>query len=354
MRFSRFFPFVFALGSCLFGEGALHGTIRGELDLEGLLAKGKKVVTATKKIYLEDYPDAHNPSILKVDEGILLIFRYKPDDYHQPWLSLIGVVLLNEQFEPISPVQVLSTRLKYSKTPCQSEDPRIFSYRGRNYVIYNDNIEVFDPTNADRRDMFIVEIYKENNEYKFAKPLKIYHAEKYRYVLWQKNWVPFEWNKTLLLTYTINPHEILCPDLTSGAAYPLYKTAPTFEWDYGTLRGSSPPLLVDGEYLSFFHSGKVMKSPISRGQDRWHYFMGAYTFSAQPPFAITKTTPLPIVGEGFYTEGPHLKKVNFPGGFVVDDQKIYVAYGKDDVEMWIATLDKQELKNVLVPVKAEE
>jgi predicted GH43/DUF377 family glycosyl hydrolase len=45
--------------------------------------------------------------------------------------------------------------------------------------------------------------------------------------------------------------------------------------------------------------------------------------------------------------------VIFPGGFVVIDPYIYVAYGKDDHEMWIAPIDKAELKKALKPVSEQ-
>ena len=82
--------------------------------------------------------------------------------------------------------------------------------------------------------------------------------------------------------------------------------------------------------------------------------MGAYTFSPTPPFQITRFTPEPIVAEGFYTQSSQWKRVIFPGGFVVADPYIYVAYGKHDVEMWIATIDKAELKKALKPVGTGE
>ncbi|HSX10139.1 MAG TPA: hypothetical protein VLF94_00260 [Chlamydiales bacterium] len=117
------------------------------------------------------------------------------------------------------------------------------------------------------------------------------------------------------------------------------------------MRGSSAATLVDGEYLALFHSGFKMRSDASNGQKMWHYFAGAFTFSPQPPFEITKVSPFPILGEGLYTPSNTEKKVVFPGGYVVSGPRIYMAYGKDDCEIWIATLDKEALMNSLVPVE---
>ena len=54
----------------------------------------QKIVISAKQIYLDDYPDAFNPSMIKFGKGYLLIFRYCPDTYNVPWVCYIGVVLL--------------------------------------------------------------------------------------------------------------------------------------------------------------------------------------------------------------------------------------------------------------------
>lgn len=313
------------------------------------LAFEQDIVIDTKKIAFEDFPDAYNPSILKIDQGILMSFRYTPNRYSNPWLSHIGVVLLNDAFEPLMEPQLIDTRINNKKTQSQSEDARLFSYKGRVFLIYNDNMDVNNTFYTDRRDMHIVELFFNNTEITASTPIKLLHQEKSHH-LWQKNWAPFEWNNSLLISYTVNPHEILYANLNNGACYPCYDTQADLDWELGTLRESTPPQLVDGEYLAFFHSGIVTSSYASFGWDLWHYFMGAYVFSAEPPFEITHFTPLPIITEGFYTQSNREKRVIFPGGFVVNDPYIYVAYGKDDYEIWIATIDHKKLKKFLQPV----
>jgi predicted GH43/DUF377 family glycosyl hydrolase len=90
-----------------------------------------------------------------------------------------------------------------------------------------------------------------------------------------------------------------------------------------------------------------MASAASRGKKQWHYFMGAYTFAAKPPFEVTHISKLPIVARGFYTNSSYYKKVIFPGGFVVEGDYFYVAYSKDDQEMWIAKIDKEALRRTM-------
>jgi len=309
------------------------------------------IVLATTRIELDDFPGAFNPSIIQVSEGFLLTFRYTPDRENAPWVNYIGVVLLDESFKQISKPHLLNTRSKNSKTPSQAEDARVFSYKDRLFLIYNDNLEITYPMTWDRRDMYIAELFKENDHYYLSAPLKLVYEDRYYKQMWQKNWIPFEWDEKLLLTYSINPHEILFPNLLNGACYHCYDTWISTDWKLGTLRGSTPHLLVDGEYLTFFHSGTRLSSFYSWGMELWHYFMGAYTFAAEPPFQMTKISPFPILAEGFYTQSDCEKRVIFPGGFAVSGSLIYLAYGKDDCEIWIATLDKKALKNSLIPVK---
>lgn len=308
-----------------------------------------KLVIAQKQLIFEDFPDAYNPSFIKVEQGYLLSFRYSPDRYSNGWLSYIGIVLLDENFEPIIQPQILNTRTKNSKTQSQSEDARIFTYQGRIFLTYNDNTEINYTSYSDRRDIFIAELTLSNNQFKLSPPIKLFYENK-QHVLWQKNWVPFEWDKKLLITYSINPHEILYVNLTNGVCYPCYDSSASIDWEFGPLRGSTPPILVDGEYLAFFHSGIITDSYASWGWEIWHYFMGAYTFSKDPPFALTAISPHPIIAENFYTQSSHEKRVIFPGGMVASGPHLYVAYGKDDYEIWIATIDKNALKKDLKPI----
>lgn len=309
----------------------------------------EQVVIRTKKIEIPGFPQAFNPSLLKIKEGFLLTFRAVPDLEKAPWISNIGVMILNDAFEPISEPQLLNTRPGDHITPSQSEDARIFTYRGRIFLIYNDNLEEVCIDYHHERSLYIAELFQDRHQFSLSLPLKLFHEQKFQPV--QKNWTPFEYGNQLLLSYTINPHEILYPNLSSGACHTLYETKMHLDWKWGPLKGSTPPQLVDGEYWSFFHSGTRLVSSASSGYDMWHYFMGVYTFSAHPPFQMTKISQLPLIAEGFYTSSSYYKRVIFPGGFVVLGPLIYVAYGKDDEEIWIATLNKEALKRTLIEVK---
>jgi predicted GH43/DUF377 family glycosyl hydrolase len=332
-------------------------------------------VVSTKKIYLKGFPGSHNPSLVCTANGLLLTFRYCPH-INQPWISYIGILPMDNSFKPTSLPQILHTRKANDITPSQSEDARIFSLNNELYLIYNDNVEITSPNNQERRDMFLAKIERLGDNFLVSNPVKLYHPQNYFLQNWQKNWIPFEWNNTVLLSYTLAPHEVLIPrsvnktfiseDLTNSsqildemhelpqvgeACEVLFSTQPSLKWEWGEIRGGTPAVLVGDKYLAFFHSSKLMASECTEGVPKHHYFMGAYTFSNMPPFEITHISPKPIVGNNFYTNSSASKRVIFPGGFVIIDDFIYVAYGKDDREVWIAKIDKYGLEKSLVSVQ---
>jgi predicted GH43/DUF377 family glycosyl hydrolase len=317
-----------------------------------LIYAGNGIVLSTKRIVFEEFPDAFNPSIIKTEGSYLMAFRYTPNRWIHPCLSYIGIVPLDASLTPTAKPQLLKVRPKYSKVLSQAEDPRLFTYKGRIFVIYNDNVEKRDPSPGDRRDMFIAELFydKDQQSYSLSAPRKLIYEEKYKKALWQKNWLPFEYNGMMLFIYSITPHEILYFNFVNGSCYKHDLTDIQCSWSFGNLRGSTPPLLDEEEYFSFFHSSIVTSSPASFGCEMYFYFMGAYTFSATPPFQITKISAAPIIHDTFYTPSSFYKRVVFPGGCVISGDLMYVAYGKDDCEIWIATMDKAALKRSLIPV----
>lgn len=312
----------------------------------------KKIVTSTKRIYIKDFYGAHNPSIVKFNEGYLMTFRWSPNRQYEPWISYLCLVLLNSSFEPISTVDILNTRVNNHLTPSQSEDGRIIYVKDKLYVVYNDNMELSFPSYWERRDMYIAEIvWDENNNFSVLEPVRLIHETKYREKPWQKNWNPFVWNDQLLLSYNISPHEVIAPNLVNGLCKSTFEIKDIkLDWKYGTPRGATPATLIDGEYWAFFHSSTVSSTACSEYLEMWHYYIGIYTYAGRPPFALTRISQVPIDSPEFYTYSSYQKRVIYPGGFIIDGLNLYLAYGKDDSEIWIATIDLVELKNSLIEI----
>ncbi len=330
-------------------------------------------VLETKKIEIPGYPDAFNPSMIQWHHDRLLSFQSvqkKKDDeniyYSHPYLmcfraydathtstNQIVLVLLDQNFEPISAPQEINITYNNSRFSLRQQDPRLINIDDHIYIVYSNIIEKEEVPEI--RRMFIVELFFENGIFFTGEPSCLWSFEGENAQRWQKNWVPFEYQHQLLMAYSIAPHRILQPNLKTGICETIAKTWGTINWNWGTLRGGTPALpLNDQEYLAIFHSSTEMPTVQSNGKKISHYFMGAYTFAAGPPFSIKRISQKPIVGQNFYNGPAHKTwkplRVVFPCGLHFDDKHVWISYGRQDHEVWIAKLDKIKLLESLLPV----
>lgn len=300
------------------------------------------LVKGVKRIEISHVLAPYNASIVEDGEGYLLFFRYDIPTHLVRALKIksklkayIGCVKLDAQFNQVAPFTPIDTHSDYS------EDPRAVQVNQQLYLSYNDvapNTQVYSRTiRVAPLDRQTLTVKKEVDL-----DLHITHIE--------KNWVPFEYTngdkKELLFTYSINPHKILKVEGDSITHLPVSNAASLqkFSWEkkWGVLRGGTPPKLVDGQYLSFFHSAIKSKNGTAC------YLMGAYTFEAHPPFRVTGISPYPILFKGIY-DTPISNTANrkvrciFPSGFVEDNGLIHVSCGENDAGVKIVTLDKEIL-----------
>lgn len=333
------------LVSLLFGEEWV--------DLE---AHPHPCILNIKKIEVPGYPLAFNPSIVPFHDNYLMSFRIIPDRKSK-YVTYIGVILLDNMFQPIGEAQILENRIPNSLGPNRAEDGRLIWLGNRLFLVYDDNDDVKISKGGFR--MFIGEIRYDGSQFSFIPLDKIIQYEGVDPNLREKAWTPFDYEGNLLLSYCLEPHRVFAPILGKGYAKSVTETQSGIEWPWGIIRGGTPALRGIGdqdEYLTFFHSSIRMKSVHSDGKAVLHYFIGAVTFSAEPPFALTRISPEPITVKGFYS-GPiyepywHPVRVVFPAGFVFDEKHIYLFYGRQDHEIWMATIDRKELMKSLVPVE---
>lgn len=314
------------------------------IDLEKL---AQSFVLETKQITIPGFAGAFNPSITRWRDSLLLCFRVRNDKMISTFE--IGFVWLDKNFNQISAPRILDVRSQKYSTFNQNQDPRLITIKDQLYIVYSNFIKI-DQIVA--RRMFVAQVHYKDDNFFINDPACL-HSFEGSSSRWEKNWVPFTYYDNLLLAYSILPHRILRPSIESGRCETVNTTASLIHWDWGELRGGTPALLDGDEYLAFFHSSKNIATTHSQGVDMPHYVMGAYTFSASPPFEVTRISPEPIVGKDFYSAPPYNTwkplRVVFPGGYVMDDQYVWVVYGRQDFELWIAKLDKKALYKSLIP-----
>jgi predicted GH43/DUF377 family glycosyl hydrolase len=337
----RLFPFLVVLLS--FSVEIKAYVIR---DLESNI---QNFVLETKKIDIPGYPDAFNPSIIRWNERLLMCFRIR--DPITLLTHRIGLVWLDAEFNPLTPPQVIEMASQEALFFGQTQDPRLVKIDQHLMIVFN---AFFKTSLGTNRRMAYSKLVEDQGVFFADPPIYLLDFENEDPKKQEKNWIPFDYNGELFFNYSIEPHRVLQPIADTNSCATFSQTSAHIKWNWGILRGGSPAEKINDQYVAFFHSVKDMVSLQSKGLRIIHYFMGAYTFNTEPPFNVTKISPEPIVGKNFYN-GPAYDTwkpllVVFPGGYIHDENHIWIAYGRQDHEVWIVKLDKEVFLNSLLPV----
>lgn len=302
-------------------------------------------IVNSQQIKIPNYPNAYNPSLIPYKGGYLLSFRYIsrcPEKIKIPFhadVSFIGVARLDKNFKvsekTVQLLNIISHSPKFSLT---AEDARLFNVGDRIFIFFNDLPLVQTP---DIVAMYLGELIEDQGMFVLkgpAIPLKYPFAD-----IYEKNWSPFSSGDRIYVIYSDDPRIILEVDVNTGYCQEVANTINNWDWNLGDIRGGTPAYLVNETFLTFFHSSFPAKT--SNGKA---YVMGAYTFDRDPPFSIRTRTPQPIGDLTDYTQ-ENSSKVVFPGGMVVQDHLIHVAWGKADKRIFITTFDKEKLLRSMEP-----
>ena len=324
-----------------------------------------KKLLSTKEIHIEGVEDPYNASMIEYGDGYLMIFRfdqphptemtpfrntYPASNSDAPFRTFLGAVRLNKNFDQISSIKIIDTG-----SDC-SEDPRVFRAGNDIYLSYND----LEDHSTYIRGIRLARLHPDTLDPYFVTNVnqQITQVDQTRHM--EKNWTPFAREENgemkVYFGYSINPHKILKMKSPQRAEmdHPIYPANITFQklpWDekkWGTLRGGTPAILVDGQYLAFFHT-LFWQKPMA-----W-YAMGAYTFEADPPHRVTAVSAVPILFKNCYRSflDPN-KRVLFPAGLVLgkdeDKDVLHVSCGMGDKRISVLTFDKEALLKSLAPV----
>jgi predicted GH43/DUF377 family glycosyl hydrolase len=306
------------------------------------------------KIKVPGAPYAHNPTILPNKKGYTLAFRYDPasNKLGNP-KTFLGCVELDKKFKPISQFRLIDTGNH------NSEDPRLFSTNEGTYVSYT-HLITFTPQVC---NIAVSKIDLEKQVTFASNDLNYNKGSR------EKNWTPFVHRNDarkddIYIIYKYLPHRILKlaqpfdGEITIAYENPEgQKTLEKWEKKWGLIRGGTPAIKVDDEYISFFHSSFLS------GKIRYYVF-GAITFEDHPPFRIKKISKEPIFFKNMYsTPVTHdvwiyprnMLKVIFPSGAVLGKEAgrevLYVLCGENDVAIKCVVIDKETLLDSLERVQ---
>jgi predicted GH43/DUF377 family glycosyl hydrolase len=304
------------------------------------------MISKTYKIEIPDYENAHNPSIIPYQDGYLLSFRYIarfPEWFKEtsfiPVASLIGVAHLDKHFQlKKKSVQLLEIQSYSEDFSVYAEDARLILFQDRIFLVFN------DLNAAERkyiRRLYMVEITQKNGKWiPKTRATRLFLDNMGRI---EKNWVPFFSGQSLYFIYGEEPHTIIECDPLTGLCHRVDERPIDLDWPYGIIRGGTPAIKIDDQFLTFYHSSL---DQLDIYKDRI-YFMGAYTFDPFFPFTIRSYTPKPIGLTEYYKETSSKdypsKKVVFPGGIIREGNALHIAWGKDDKMVMITTFDLEKL-----------
>lgn len=334
-----------------------------------------QIVVKTKLVkFNEDISNAYNGSILEQNDGYLLVFRHDTTDvwckecsYKKPQIKMVS---LNKKFQQINPIKTILPDTSFS------EDARLHYLSGKLFLTFNDDPMALRASRS--------ETSKSKGNKNYARRLR-YHSHPARRRLFigklspihghlsgikrippvllrlapvEKNWTPFEYPEqsgNLYYIYTTSPYQIIkvgnVNNKLESKILPIIEHRIDDVWQkdaWGEIRGGSPARLVDGVYITFFHSWK-------RHTGCWYYVMGAYAFEAKPPFKVLAITPHPIIFDEMYSAPHRIKKLHalYPAGFAIERKGkktlLHVSCGENDTSIRIVTIDKKALFRAMVP-----
>lgn len=318
-------------------------------------AEDAGIVLAVKELHIRDVTAPYNPGLIQSNSGYDLFFRYdviNPKLEYAPFSSRIGVIPLNQRFE--------QEEREFTRINLQTEyadDPRVLMVDGHLHLFYN-RLDESCP-----KCRFMCVSHLDKNTYSVNHntilDMNLHWVE--------KNWSPFEYvgedqKSHLFLEYRINPRKLLeLPNSQINelinVPMPAKAAYLSIPWSgkWGEISGGTPAQNIGDEYLGFFHSWFTDENRLV-----W-YVMGAYTFSATPPFNLTGISKYPIFFKGIY-ETPLIntasidKRVIFPSGFVLEKQAerelIHLACGENDCSVKIVTIDKEQLLKSMLHFEA--
>jgi predicted GH43/DUF377 family glycosyl hydrolase len=163
-----------------------------------------------------------------------------------------------------------------------------------------------------------------------------------------KNWSPFMYNNETYLIQRLNPLHVVrvaMPNDTDARQTVQAVTvsiAPEvhMNWIYGELRGGTNAIFIGSRYLAFYHTSLTFK-----GNGYKTYLLGAYTFTAHPPFRLLEINRTPLLfDERMYTgewdpiKNRRIDYCLFPMSFFLANETIYMTFGRNDQNAYIATM----------------
>ncbi len=268
----------------------------------------------------------YNMSILENEGCLLAAYRYHDGDTLATKLALAQVSFEGE---------VISNRtLEMGDGSVSVEDPKLFRMNDEVWISWVQSTWPTMPLSA------VVKYGRLDGN----KVVNVEQVEPLNPKPIEKNHVIFSWLCREICVYESEPEQIVY-ELLHGKVIAEHRS-PAPSWNYGSVRGGTPPILYKGKLLRFFHSG------LDNEFDGWHrrYFLGAALMDCEPPFSVVAISSRPIIFGAEQSEIPtsarpaHFKgRVVFPGGAVERNGEFLLSVGINDSACAILRISPDKL-----------
>lgn len=270
----------------------------------------------------------YNPTIAEHDGKIWMCYRYHPDPNIPTTKLELAELSQDGLIVKTRPLDIAGDSI---------EDPRFFKAGDRLAISWVDSTGLNgSPKSVVRYGIFTNGILGE-----FHRP----ELPGNDGATVQKNYVIFEHpsTHTAYCIYQSSPHRIF---ERRPEWFELPNPDPP-KWDYGTIRGGTPPMPYDGKMLRFFHGNLDNEF----GPQPRRYYVGAMVMEPEPPFKVLRVSRRPILYGSeidnikVKNRPPHWKsRVIFPGGAFQRDGGFWVACGVNDSSCVIVKIRERDLQ----------
>ncbi|AVP87349.1 hypothetical protein phytr_3980 [Candidatus Phycorickettsia trachydisci] len=319
-----------------------------------------------------EYTNGYNGSFIKYRESYLMAYRYdgikklrekrhrgsifKKNqvqlDRRIKFNSDINIVLLDKDFKPIS--RAISFAMNSRDRQIQTfsiEDPRIFTFKDKIYVIYNQHsFSSFKKELGPSRGMYLSEIAIENNNIKIINNLRLFFPENVANI--EKNWAPIVHNNELYFVYSVIPNLVLLkPNLKTGECKTFSVTkipVQNFTKYYGNKKdnntsnihlGSILVQISNNSYISFLHTRLYDQNK----KPQYYIIPAIYKWESDNKLYLEKIGQDPILAPFAQRSFVKLHSsigATFPSGLFLDNNDLFVTLGINDCDTSILKLDK--------------
>ena len=228
-------------------------------------------------------------------------------------------------------------------------DPRLFRHNGEIYLLFCDNTKRANIDLINPGVQTLAKLVKKDDSWEVEDLVELsfpgaeeFYKKKLVQKNIEKNWMPFSLEGKLYVIYLLEPEKIVIEvNVKTGHCKLASRSENGLIDKFSPLRGGTPPIYDEelGEFITIYHVAFPGTHKFTN-LERRIYIAGAYCFTKDHPFRMTKKSIGPFYEKNIYNTR---KKIIFPTGLVKKGNDLLMFYGEDDYRMRVARINRDKL-----------